>query len=255
MKSDEKKRQRERFLLDRFLEKQGITPKNIHQPCPPDPDFVVDLDGHTVGIELTEVFIQHEESKKQRQGSARPLLQQIESITDRIVAQSKEIYFKANDTLVSATILFSQIKLDKQEGKQIADLVANKVQEMVSEKVNRWSAATDDGSALLLESISRIFIHEVPEERFAHWVVMRSGIVANLNPTHLQERIDNKAAKLNAYHERKKIEEIWLVMIADRTRASQMLHHGSDFPSESLSSPFDKTFYFCYPVDEPVIEL
>jgi len=255
MTSDGKKRQRERFLLDRFLEKQGITPSNIDQPCPPDPDFVVDLDGHTVGIELTEIFIQHEKSKKHRQGSARTLLQQIESITDKIVAQSQEIYFKANDTPVSATILFSQNKLDKQEGKQIADLVASKVEDMVSERAKRWSAATDDGSEPLLDSISRIFIHKVPEKRFAHWKVMRPGIVANLNPKHLQERIDHKAAKLDAYHERKKFEEIWLLMIADRTHPSQMLHHGSDFPSELLSSPFDKTFYFCHPADEPIIEL
>jgi hypothetical protein len=45
MSSDEKKRRRERFLLDRFLEQEGIKPKSIDQLKPPNPDFVIDLDG------------------------------------------------------------------------------------------------------------------------------------------------------------------------------------------------------------------
>jgi hypothetical protein len=255
MTSDEKKRRRERFLLDRFLERQGIRSKNIDQPEPPNPDFVIDLDGRMVGIELTEIFIRPGKSKKHPQGAEEPLLQEIESITDQIVSQAQGIFFKANDTLVSSKILFSQIKLDRQEGKQISELIANKVRDMASERVDKWSAATDDGSQLLIEAVSRIFIHRVPEKRFAHWTVMRPGIVANLTLKHLQDRIDHKAQKLKDYNKNKEIEEIWLLMVADRTRPSQMLQRSSDLPLESLWSPFAKTLYYCYPTDEPVVEL
>lgn len=255
MSSDEKKRRHERFVLDRFLNQLGIKPKSIDQREPPDPDFVIDLDGRMVGIELTEIFIRFDKSDKPPRGAKEPLLQEVESITDLIVSQAREIYFKANGTPVLSDILFSQIKLDKQEGKQIAKLIANKIQDMVSEKVDCWSALLDNGSQLLTEAVSSIYIYRVPEKRFAHWKVMRPGIVAKLTPKHLQDRIDHKAQKLKGYSKNKTFEEIWLLMAADRTHPSQMLHHGSDFPSESLSSPFDKTFYFCDAPDEPVITL
>jgi len=125
---------------------------------------------------------------------------------------------------------------------------------MASEKIGRWSALLDNGSPLLADAVSRIFIERVPEMRFAHWTVMRPGIVSGLTIKHLQSRMDHKAQKLEHYNQRQRFEEIWLLMVADRTRPSQMLHHGSDFPLESLSSRFDKTLYYCYPTDEPVIE-
>src|SRR5665213_2071412 len=100
MGSDEKKRRRERFLLDQFLEQQGIKPKSIDPRKPPNPDFAVDLGGHIVGIEMTEIFIRPGESNKKPQGSEELLLQEVESITDGIVSRAREIYFEANDTLV-----------------------------------------------------------------------------------------------------------------------------------------------------------
>ena len=81
---------------------------------------------------------------------------------------------------------------------------------------------------------------------------MRPGLVRNLTLKHLQERISLKAPKLEGY--RKNIEEIWLLMVVDRTRPSQMLRN-TNLSLESLSSPFDKTFYYCYGPNEPVVEL
>jgi hypothetical protein len=259
MSSDEKKRRRERFLLDRFLEQQGINPKSIDQPEPPNPDFVIDLDGHLVGIEMTEIFIRLDKSSKHTRGAEELLLQEVESITDLIVSQAQQIYFEANDTLVLSKILFSQITRDKRKRKQIAELIANKIRDMVSgnssEAVDWRPDVLDNGAQLLSEAVDLIHILRVPDKRFAHWTVMRPGLVADLTPKHLQDRIDLKARKLKSYRENKKIEEIWLLMVADRTRPSQKLLRRIDLPLESLSSPFAKTFYYCYPTDEPVVEL
>jgi hypothetical protein len=95
----------------------------------------------------------------------------------------------------------------------------------------------------------------VPESRFARWTVARPGIVATLTVKHLQDRIDAKARKIHCYKKNKNIEEIWLLMVADRRRPSQKLLRPSDIPLESLSSPFTKTFYYCYATDELPIEL
>jgi len=78
MESDDKKKQREKFLLDRFFEHQGITPTRIDPG--ESPDFLVDIDGRTVGIEVTELFIQRCNSEA-RLLPEEPTLQAIESIT------------------------------------------------------------------------------------------------------------------------------------------------------------------------------
>jgi len=52
---DSAKKQHERFLLDRFLELQGISPARIQEF--ESPDFLIDIEGREVGIEVTELFI------------------------------------------------------------------------------------------------------------------------------------------------------------------------------------------------------
>jgi hypothetical protein len=210
-----------------------------------------------VGVEMTEVFIRPDKSNEKPRGAEELLLQEVESITDRIVSKAREIYFEAHDTLVMAKILFSRVTRDKRKGKQIAALVADKIQDMVSGSSSEtvdWKP-DDNAHQLLSDAVGFIHIYSVPEKRFARWTVMRPGFVANLTLKHLQDRISVKASKLEGYRKNKSIEEIWLLMIADRTRPSQKLHRGSDLPLESLSSPFTRTFYYCYAVDEPVFEL
>jgi hypothetical protein len=255
MGSAEKQKQRERFLLDRFLEQKGLAPEVIQQPDPPDPDFLIDLHGRKIGIEMTEVFIRSKESNLHPQSGEEPLLQAVESITDLIVSKARKSYFKTDNPLVLSTILFSsQMALEKNKSDQIAELIAGQIRDMSSRdsSVEDWKPGLDDP---LYGSVGFIHIRKVPESRFARWTVPRPGIVATLTVKHLQDRIDAKAKKLNGYKKNKNIEEIWLLMVADRMRPSQKLLRRSDLPLDSLSSPFAKTFYYCYAADELAVEL
>ncbi len=259
MGSDEKKRRHERFLLDRFLKQRRLRPKSIEQPKPPNPDFIINLDGRMVGIEMTEIFIRSDKSTNHLQSTEGLLLQEFESITDHIVSQAREIYFETNDTLVLSKILFSQVTRDKRKRRQIAEMIAHKIQDMVSgssSKVVEWKPDVLDKEAKLLsETVAFIHIYRVPEERFARWTVMRAGLVVKLTPKHLQDRINIKSQKLKSYREDKNFGEIWLLLVADRTRPSQKFERRSDSSFNSLSSPFDKTFYYCYAADEQIVEL
>jgi hypothetical protein len=78
MESNDKKKRREKFLLDRFLEHQGMAPTRIDPG--ESPDFLINLDGRTVGIEVTELFIQRCNSEA-RLLPKDPPLQAIESIS------------------------------------------------------------------------------------------------------------------------------------------------------------------------------
>src|ERR1035438_2986965 len=211
---DSAKKQHERFLLDRFLELQGISPASI-EPLDP-PDFLIDLEGRKVGIEVTELFIRSNKSEAHPQPEEEPLLQAAESITDLIVSKAREIYFDARNPSVQSTIWFSgRITLDKKKGDQIAELIAHQIQSMSlqNSQAVAWRSSEDENEERSLsESVAMIHTYKVPKE-FARWTVARPGLVATLTPKHLQEVIDKKAKKINGY--KKKAEEIWLLIFAD----------------------------------------
>jgi hypothetical protein len=255
MGSDKKKKQHERFLLDRFLEQQGITPEGIQQPDPPEPDFLIDLDGRKVGIEMTEIFIRSNESNLHPQLAEGRLLQAVESVTDLIVFKARNIYFKANNPLVLSAITFtSQMMLNRNKSDQTAEWIADTIRDIISRdsSIADWKPSMHDP---LYGSVAHIHIRRVPESRFARWTVARAGFVANLTVKHLQDRIDAKAKKLPGYKKNNNTEEHWLLMVADRRRPSQKLLRRSDLRLESLSSPFARTFYYCYAADELPVEL
>jgi hypothetical protein len=244
------KKRHERFLLDRFLERQGISPASI-EPLDP-PDFLIDLEGRKVGIEVTELFIRSNKSEAHRQPEEKPLLQEAESNTDRIVSKARKIYFDAGNPPVLSTIWFSdRITLDNKKGDQIAELIAHQIQTMSlqNSQAVAWRSSEDENEERSLsEWVAIIHTDRVPELRFARWTVARPGLVATLTPKHLQEVIDRKAKKINGY--KKVAEEIWLLIVADRTRPSQKFSVAPDFPLDSISSPFAKTFYYGYVSDE-----
>jgi hypothetical protein len=247
MGSAKEQKQRERFLLDRFLEHQKISPKDIKQPDPPDPDFLIDIEGRKVGIELTELFLRSKESDTY----PRPLLQEVESITNsRIVSKARKIYFDAESPPVRANIVFSNlITLDKKKGDQIADVIAGKIQRMGIKNSQIWRSSEDEGEEdLLSESVFSIHAHRVPELHLARWVVARAGWVADLTPKHLQDCIDKKVKKINGY--KQNTQEVWLVIVADRTQPSQKFKLPPSFPWVSLSSGFTRMFYYCYGADD-----
>jgi hypothetical protein len=220
------------------------------------PDFLIDFEGRTVGIELTELFIRSNKSEVHPKRAEESLLKKIESNADRIMSRAREIYFCAGNRPVLSTIVISdQITLDKKKGDQIAKLIADQVQRMSlqdSQAVKWRSIDEENGEHPLLDSVYFIHTERVRELRFAHWTVVKAGLVATLSPEYLQAEIEKKAKKISTY--RKKSGEIWLLMVADPTQLSQKFSIQADFPMGSVSSPFTKTFYYCYAAEE-VIDL
>jgi hypothetical protein len=253
---DKEQKEHEKFLLDRFFELQGISPTGLKQPDPPALDGLIDLEGRKVGIELTELFIRSNKSEAHPQPTKDLLLQEIESITDRIVSKARKIYFDADNPHVLSTIWFSdRITLDRMKGDRIAELIAHQIQSMSLQNSQKaaWRSSDDENvDHPLSESVAIIHTYRVPERRFARWTVARPGFVVTLTPKRLQEVIDKKAKKINSY--KKYAEETWLLIVADNTRPSQRFSVAPDFPLDSVSSPFQKTFYYDY-VLKGVIDL
>jgi hypothetical protein len=255
MGSEEKKKGREKFLLDRFLESQGLTPVGIETPEPPGPDFQIELNGSKIGIELTEIF-----GLIPKSGSglhSRDIPQAVESRSELIVLRAREAYFQRNNPPVLVTIVFSNLDPSnkKERMEQTAQLIAREVEDMASKTLQTAERRPDDftdvGNALR-ETVALIHVCKVPEPRFARWTVPKVGLVHKLTAKHLQDRIAAKQEKMNHYT--KDGDEVWLLMVADTRSTSQKFFHPPDFP-EVISSRFSRTFYFCYGADHPVVEL
>ncbi len=171
------------------------------------------------------------------------------------MSKAREIYFRAGNPPVLSTIVISdRITLDKKKGDQIAELIADQIQRMSlqnSQDVKWRSIEEENNEHPLLDLVYFIHTERVPELRFAHWTVVKAGLVATLTPEYIQAEINEKAKKINAY--KKRAGDIWLLIVADRTHPSQMFFVPPDFPIDSVSSPFTKTFYYGHP-DNHVIE-
>jgi hypothetical protein len=255
MGSEERKKSREKFLLDRFLESQGLTPASIETPAPPGPDFSIDLNGSKIGIELTEVF-----GLIQKSGAglhSRDIPQAVESRSELIVSRAKDAYFQRNNLPVLVTIVFSNLDPSnkREQTEQTARLIACEVEDMVSKTLQTADRRPDDFTGIgnpLCETVALIHVCKVPDLRFARWTVPKVGLVHKLTAIHLQDRIAAKEAKMNRYT--RDGDEVWLLMVADTRSASQKFFHPPDFP-EAISSRFARTFYYCYGADHPVVEL
>ncbi|MFQ5428149.1 MAG: hypothetical protein ACE5EZ_04120 [Thermodesulfobacteriota bacterium] len=246
MSTSDPKKQRERYLLDNFLETLGLQAQIIAER--ESPDFIVCFNGTEVGIEITELFISHETRTNPRQA--------IESITDKIVAHAQHLYQESSAPPAHVSICFSP-----SANANISALYRSNLSERLSslvrglnlglwQVVNLYPEVFEE--SLLPEEISFIHALGVPSYEMAHWGVARAGWVAPLTIQVLQTRIKEKAKKLFEYQ--RVTPENWLVIISFNSRPSQMFSVPSEFDPSGIISPFDKTFYYAYP-DRKLIEL
>lgn len=250
---DDKKKNRETFLLEQFFKQQGIAPTNL---VPSEgPDFLMELDGRAIGVEITEVHVQGSDWKPNPHFTGELRLRAIENYTADIVSKAREIYFKAEAPLISAQIVLSNSITDATNRDRVAELLAYQIIDMTLQNpyCAEWRPGTfavEDN--LLCESVDFIHVSQVLDEQFARWTTPNVGLVATLTPEHLLRAVNKKKGKINNYKLR--VSEIWLVMVADRELPSQKFQCPPNFSVVSLSSPFDRTFYYGHMANEPVIE-
>lgn len=234
-----KKKRYERFLLDQFLTAISLSPQEIIQGD--SPDFIVNLDGRWIGIELTDIHIDQQEN-----GSP---LRKLQSISDEIVSRAQQMYEQSGASPAHVSLCFSPYApLVRANRNQVAEVLSAFVSRLnvSTSALIEWSA--DDGEEegeALSRWVSFIHVLGVPDIQMAHWLAAKAGWAAELTPSLLQNRINEKWVKLAAYQT--VVEENWLVMVANATRPSQLFASPSAVGHESISSPFSRTFYYSYP--------
>jgi len=246
MNRERDKKEQERFFLERFLEQIGVVPTLIVDR--EGPDFLIELEGRNIGIEVTHLHI--------RDTAEGPLAQAVESVTTRIVVEARQLYTASGAPPAQATVIFdSWIRPEKINrtlvARQLAELIQGMCLKTWERKIWRSNEEANDHHPLM-GSVTVVHTLGVPDQGMGHWTASQAVWVAPLTPERLQTRITEKSAKINAYQEA--AHENWLLVVADGMKPSQAFSVPPDFATGQVSSPFERTFFYRYP-DGEVIEV
>jgi hypothetical protein len=232
MATGDTRKQRERHLLDRFLEISGI-PATVTSSREA-PDFALTLDAKRIGVEVTEIY--YPALTVGRSPQAR------ESIEDRIVATARRIYAQVGGRHVHLSALFgggvnvTRINRDS-TAQAIAKLVATLPLNELSHTA--WKNDYEDSN---LDALAYLNVLPVPAESMSHWCVARAGWVAPLTSQVIQAAIEEKNRKVSMY--RQHFDELWLLLATDTGKPSQMFAFDVPTTNEGLTSLFDRTYLF-----------
>lgn len=233
---------RERFLLEQFF-RTAVLSAQIEEEREA-PDFLVRVEGRLVGIEVTEIFISHD--------SERPLQAQ-EAISDRVVARACQRYYERGGPPAHVSVCFNpgaDLRAIKRD--DIAEALSLLVRSFQLAPWQRSDYRPEEATDPLLNYVAFVHTLGVPSKEMAHWVVARAGWAAPLTEQVLRSRIEEKAQRLPSYQS--VVAENWLLIVADRTRPSQLFELNADLDAGSVSTPFARAFFFGYP-EKHVLEL
>lgn len=228
------KKSEELAFIESFLKVTGW-PAEIVDKDRESPDFLIKLDGKSIGVEITKIFI----------SSGPDNLQARESRGARIISKAQQNYRAMGGEPVDVKVIFHP-------GYNVFDLpidvTAAALSSLVKEtNLELWQEVTfkyADLEKYLPKEISYVRVLRVLEEAMGHWGVPSAGWVASLSDVILQERIDAKAGLLSGYEH---ADEQWLLLVSNVMKPSQMFKDFENLDKRKIQSPFSRTFFYPYP--------
>lgn len=229
------KKLRERFFLDCFAKARGLDFLTVESR--ESPDFMVSLNGECIGIEVTDFF---------NSSNLEYTLRANEASSEHVIIKAKKIYETFNNTPLRVSVSFypgielSKINRDKM-AKALAGFVLSKPL-MAGQTIDYKQQFLKNELPL---EIAFVHILGLPSDFSSHWFVARVGWVPKLNAIQLQEAVDKKSMKIDRY--KTAVKENWLVIVVDSFKPSRNCNIDDDFNSQSIVSPFSKTYLYKYP--------
>ncbi len=223
-----RRKQHEFFLLERFIAALGISAEIVEKEreCP---DFIIRFEGAAIGVEITGLYISHDEDGN--------TMQTQESISSRIAASARDLYEQFAGPPAHVTVCFSPGRdLRTLNRYETATALAAYIKGLNLSPWQRvdWRPEDEESDAALPDEFSFVHALGVPSVDMGHWGVARAGWVAPLSASSLQDRINEKAHRLPRYKD--SVTENWLVVIADATKPSQLIRPKEDFSPQLVTS-------------------
>ena len=219
----DRRKQHERFLLERFLDAAAIEAEISEEREAP--DFIIRTEGKLVGVEITELFISHDPASNPKQTQ--------ESISTRIVLAAQRLYRASGAPPAHVRVLFRpRCDIKHVSRDRTAKTLARFVHDLNLADGQSADCGPEELDGQLPDEVAFVHALGVPSVELAHWGVARAGWVAPLTAASLQARIDEKARLLARYQ--RNVAENWLIIVADATKPSQLLRARDDFDPRAV---------------------
>lgn len=226
----QRKKDRERGFVSAFLKLSNLPARILEEREAP--DFILEVEGRSVGLEVTEVF------RGSNGGPEQP--RQTESVINEIILRARRVYEDRGGKPLHVSIGFhSRGEMRHVSRTEAADKLATFLLELDPpvDQVVEWRRRAIDPDALP-EQIAFISVIAVPVPTMAHWWAPQAGWVAPLVAELLQPSINEKSRKIAQY--RCAVPEVWPLLAIEGRSPSQLFEPSSEVPT--VASPFDRTY-------------
>lgn len=202
------------------------------------PDFLVRNSRGDLGIEITDFY-------RQMSSETGLPLQQRENVRHKIITIAKDIYDARGQPSAFVAVHFDLNFHCRQSeirsiAERLAQLAESSLSGAVEEKVWRIYEIQLNGISLL--TVKKMALPK------SYWSAPLASFVPTASPKQIQDILDKKSARCDAYKERCKI--IWLVIVIDRFKASSFSIITNDVVEHSYKHGFDSAFLFFYDRDD-----
>lgn len=227
------KKDYERFLLDQFI--KGLAPPPLVNRTInfESPDFILETDEATIGIELREVM--------QLGDSERPLQEQ-ENLREQIVALAQVEYEKATAILTNVSVHFRRNRVFR---RREVETLARQLAEIVVQH----APSTDGQAARCTWLEDGRFSNEIADisiQRFDAmgancWNASSGGVwVPKFGINQIQTFVDEKSGKCGSYLTH--CDAVWLVLAFSFHRLASIIDLEDSVFSHSFPSGFNRIF-------------
>jgi hypothetical protein len=184
---------------------------------PPAPDLLLRPEERKIGLEHTRLFA--EERSKHRAKSAAPL-QARESLLDSIAHETRLEYDKRASPPVEVKLYVGRVHIKKANIKALGHQIVEVVMRNLSDDPG-ITEVDNTGDGCLPEALDSITIIRFPEQTSSSFFAPRSTWLFSIDPTYLQQAIDEKAKRLKRYLIA--CDEVWLLMVQEGNNLSNTI--------------------------------
>ncbi|HTV39551.1 MAG TPA: hypothetical protein VMF08_03175 [Candidatus Sulfotelmatobacter sp.] len=226
----------ELFYLEQFKRNHPGFPEG--DVCPEEcPDFLVKAENKTVGIEVTQYFRDGADGSK-------PPLQQREAIRERVLDEARQV---AGQCLLPGAYVFVHFDFNFYCVRSEVRTTAGKLVQLVGValQASQKEIFLRRGE-IEIKGVDAIFIKPI-EGKNCIWRAPLASFVPTVTAEKIQSILSGKNARCDDY--RSKCDEIWLIIVMDRFRASSFSLLPPLVMDHAYSHKFDSAFLFFYDFD------
>ena len=226
----------EHIYLQEFAKALPAFPSGTPQKSK-NPDFLVHLSDHTLGIELTRLY------RAALPGT--PPLKSQESLRERIAAGAKAQYDAQGLPPIHVSVSFNdQFPLKKTDVRRISQQLVNLAIRLLPEPGSfREEEYQWTNRAYFPQEVIAIHVRAFGDRSF--WSTPTAGFLPKLSPSDVQQEIDRKNKKVHLYLQC--CSRVWLVICTHAEGLSSIVDISSEALAASYESTFEHVFIFKWP--------